>query len=35
MGQHTREVLTEAGYSSGEIDKLLAAGAVQEGTIRQ
>ncbi|HET8521718.1 MAG TPA: CoA transferase [Thermomicrobiales bacterium] len=27
LGQHTREVLTEAGYSAGEIDELIASGA--------
>jgi crotonobetainyl-CoA:carnitine CoA-transferase CaiB-like acyl-CoA transferase len=31
MGQHTREILAEAGYSEAEIDKLTAAGAVQAG----
>ncbi|MBS0224005.1 MAG: CoA transferase [Proteobacteria bacterium] len=35
LGQHTREILAEAGYSAGEIDKLLAVGAVQEGAARQ
>ncbi len=30
MGQHTREILTEAGYNKAEIDKLLGAGAVIE-----
>jgi crotonobetainyl-CoA:carnitine CoA-transferase CaiB-like acyl-CoA transferase len=34
MGQHTREVLAEAGYSSGEIDKMITAGAVQERSAR-
>ena len=29
MGQQTREILAEAGYSAAEIDKLLASGAVQ------
>jgi crotonobetainyl-CoA:carnitine CoA-transferase CaiB-like acyl-CoA transferase len=28
FGQHTREVLGEAGYSAAEIDALAAAGAV-------
>jgi crotonobetainyl-CoA:carnitine CoA-transferase CaiB-like acyl-CoA transferase len=27
LGQHTREVLTEAGYGEGEIDRLIAEGA--------
>ena len=27
VGQHTRQVLSEAGYSDGEIDALLASGA--------
>lgn len=35
MGQHTREILAEAGYRAGEIDELLDAGAVQEGAARQ
>jgi crotonobetainyl-CoA:carnitine CoA-transferase CaiB-like acyl-CoA transferase len=35
MGQQTREILTEAGYAAAEIDKLLAAGAVQESQARQ
>jgi crotonobetainyl-CoA:carnitine CoA-transferase CaiB-like acyl-CoA transferase len=30
IGQHTREILAEAGYDMAEIDKMLAAGAVQE-----
>jgi crotonobetainyl-CoA:carnitine CoA-transferase CaiB-like acyl-CoA transferase len=28
LGQHTREVLTEAGYASAEVDALLESGAV-------
>jgi crotonobetainyl-CoA:carnitine CoA-transferase CaiB-like acyl-CoA transferase len=32
MGQHTREILAEAGYGKAEIDALLAAGAVTETT---
>ena len=28
-GEHTREVLSEAGYAAPEIDALLAAGAVR------
>jgi crotonobetainyl-CoA:carnitine CoA-transferase CaiB-like acyl-CoA transferase len=31
LGQHTREVLAEAGFAPGEIDALLAAGAVWTG----
>jgi formyl-CoA transferase len=31
LGEHSREVLTEAGYSAAEIDALVAAGAVGEG----
>jgi hypothetical protein len=27
VGQHTREVLAEAGYPSDEIERLVAAGA--------
>ena len=30
MGQHTREILSEAGYGKSEIDAMLAAGAVTE-----
>ena len=30
MGQQTREILAEAGYSAAEIDKLINTGAVQE-----
>ncbi|GHB88977.1 MULTISPECIES: CaiB/BaiF CoA-transferase family protein [Streptomyces] len=30
VGEHTREVLTEAGLTEGEIEELLAAGAVTE-----
>jgi crotonobetainyl-CoA:carnitine CoA-transferase CaiB-like acyl-CoA transferase len=30
MGEHTREILAEAGYNAADIDKLLATGAVQE-----
>lgn len=30
LGQHTREVLREAGYAAGEIEKLLADGAATE-----
>jgi crotonobetainyl-CoA:carnitine CoA-transferase CaiB-like acyl-CoA transferase len=28
LGEHTREVLSEAGYSSSEIDAMLDGGAV-------
>ncbi|WIM14026.1 CoA transferase [Enhydrobacter sp.] len=35
MGQQTREILAEAGYSAAEIDKLVASGAVQESPARQ
>ena len=31
VGQHTREILAECGFSSAEIDDLLAAGVVQAG----
>ena len=30
IGEHTREILAEAGYAAAEIDRMLAAGAVQE-----
>ncbi|MGZ5041316.1 MAG: CaiB/BaiF CoA transferase family protein, partial [Usitatibacter sp.] len=30
LGEHTREVLTEAGYTAGEIDELIAAGVVEQ-----
>lgn len=30
VGEHTREVLSEAGLTEGEIEELLAAGAVTE-----
>jgi crotonobetainyl-CoA:carnitine CoA-transferase CaiB-like acyl-CoA transferase len=29
LGEHTRVVLQEAGYSAGEIDRMVQAGAVQ------
>ena len=29
FGQHTREVLTEAGYSDADINALIAAGAAK------
>ncbi len=32
-GQHSREVLAEAGYDEATIDRLLAAGAVVEGEV--
>jgi crotonobetainyl-CoA:carnitine CoA-transferase CaiB-like acyl-CoA transferase len=32
MGQQTRGILAEAGYSAAEIDKLITVGAVQEST---
>ncbi|MEU4979718.1 CoA transferase [Streptomyces sp. NPDC021969] len=32
VGEHTREVLTEAGLAAGEIEELLATGAVTETT---
>ena len=35
LGQHTREVLLEAGYADEEIDRLAADGAVLEATERQ
>ncbi len=31
FGQHTRDVLTEVGYTSSEIDTLLASGAAKQG----
>jgi formyl-CoA transferase len=31
LGQHTREVLAELGYSAGEIDALIASKAVRQG----
>ena len=34
MGQHTREILSEAGYANAEIDAMLAAGAVTEPSSR-
>ncbi len=33
LGQHTREILEEAGYSAAEIDELLAVGAVAQAFI--
>ena len=30
LGEHTREVLHEAGYSAAEVDALIAQGAVAE-----
>jgi crotonobetainyl-CoA:carnitine CoA-transferase CaiB-like acyl-CoA transferase len=32
-GQHTREVLAEAGYTSAEIERLIAAGAAIAGPV--
>ena len=32
QGEHTREILQDAGYSSAEIDDLVAAGAAGEAT---
>ena len=32
LGEHTREVLLEAGYSAGDVDKMREAGAVKEGS---
>jgi crotonobetainyl-CoA:carnitine CoA-transferase CaiB-like acyl-CoA transferase len=29
LGEHTREILAEAGYREGEIDKLIAEGVVE------
>ena len=34
LGQHTREVLTELGLSDAELDALVAAGTVADGTAR-
>src|SRR6185369_15460972 len=34
LGEHTREVLAEHGYSAGEIDALVAAGAALDGAPR-
>ena len=31
MGEHTREVLAEAGYAAAEIETMMAAGAVPAG----
>ena len=31
LGEHTREVLAEAGFSSGEIDALLSANVIAGG----
>lgn len=31
LGEHTREVLAELGYETGEIDALIASGAAREG----
>ena len=31
LGQHTREVLAEAGYAAGEIDAMIAEGAAVAG----
>jgi len=33
IGQHTTEVLTEAGFSSSEIENLLKIGAVESGKV--
>lgn len=33
LGQHTREVLAEAGLSAAEVDALLSAGAVRDGVV--
>ncbi|MGZ5073948.1 MAG: CaiB/BaiF CoA transferase family protein [Usitatibacter sp.] len=30
LGEHTREVLSQAGYTAGEIDELIAAGVVEQ-----
>jgi crotonobetainyl-CoA:carnitine CoA-transferase CaiB-like acyl-CoA transferase len=32
MGQHTREILREAGYGDADVEKMIAAGAVTETT---
>lgn len=32
LGQHTREILVEAGYSGSDIDGLLGSGVVEEHT---
>ena len=34
LGQHTREILTEAGYTPGEIDALIAQRAVMTDAAR-
>ena len=35
LGEHSREVLREAGYSDTEVERLVAAGATRDGRIRQ
>ena len=34
LGQHSRELLREYGYADGQIDAFLAAGVVEEPTVR-
>lgn len=35
LGEHTREILAERGWADGEIDALVATGAVLEGEVRR